>query len=1516
MGYQVKLAFFLLTLWVSAFGQLAADQDGFSNGRFIYSLGQDSEGGVRVEGWELRSLNGPVVARYPESADEFDGSLYISGARGRQRMSAFQFVDFVTSEPSSLVFKIRGQVGDAFGAVSIRLGDHVVFHAGESVFRSDSDSREYRVDLAGLELSGRTKFIVEGWVQEGNTSFWLDDFRLVGSDRSEISSIELAPDYVLDDEERRSRTFLAIRNELRPGPSKIPLFVELTVNETNDGTDLVSQSFEIIKAQAQLETEWVRAGLEPNYYQFRLIPFAFINVGLEELEVLESSEVVTGLFKEQFYTVSDSTSLEQSAKSLGAAAPCNVNVSGKGTAVAILDSGFDRNHPLLKGRIVHEECYSDAPEWWQFGFGESGEGPEGRRYVDVSSLCPSGENSQRGHGASYVDYSEDVLGLGHGTHVAGIVAAMAPDADLLTFQVAKKLQLEEQFTRYEPDLGRNVETKFDVLISSSGYVKALERVLELKREFNIVSVNLSLGDPGEFAGDCSNRKLVEWFPWEVPRPQLEIFERLHRAGTAVIVASGNSGHTGGIEPPACVGPAISVGMASLRSGEDDGSGDPGGDCDDAYYDVDKFINPNAKPTPRPSFHRQSSVGPNLDFVAPGVNIESANLAFQKATALPGNVQSLVASTGTSMAAPHIAGLWALAREAFPSWSVRQIERGFKDTGIYILDERPEEAFIVNEDGRGELKTIESVQHLIVDGELTVEGEIFSSGQGHGAYFPRLQSLLEREFPPDFRVNSIEIMPLSFGANDPEPNQKEWLPYDFAVANRNEQVAGKFRVRMGRTEFGRQGAWFRLVDDTEVQVNLRESGVVAPRGLGQDSWRFKGVIAPQRLPSGRSTVELLVTHVDTDGNEGFEQSFIVSVEKKDGARVGSTRFVEMAVEEGESASSSFVLSNWGDETLTWEILEKPDWISLPVTSGSIPLRTILLGDFGEENIGFTVDTRMPGAPLGNGRYQGDIWIKTNAPESEMVRVPVFVSVRGIVLTIGPRSYGVVRGESIARGEWLGLVGGGDVSMAFTADSETPWLEVVTTTGEVASRGGSTRLEYKIHAQDLELGYHFGEIAIKAGDGATEQTVTHQVRLLVNPPIRLTRYISSQTFSNSIALNGDQIVRVGTLKNYSDRTQTVHLTSENPLVPSESFSVPADSELDIQFDLPRAVEVGIHRGELHFDFVSNYAEDLSRDFLISVQGGSVDVMEGSQVLAQPRVFMEQAEIQASVDFGEILVNGFSSRKIVVQGTPYSSGVNVRVSPPTGDLFRATMGVDDTLVDSELTQLATDESGIRSLRIRFQPRQLGVVRDTLRIVPGYPGPSVVLHLRGVGVDKPRLSVSENEVRIDDRTSRESIFAKPSPWSGPWGSFSNGSVVRLEVEVNSVPPLLSGRWYRDGRALEGRDSVLTLFDPLISEAGLYSFLAENSYGETESESIRLRFESQDADFVPISLVHEQSQDGFLHLAPLGGDVSEWNLEFSESLLPGDWRVAGEATEVEFGWRLPIRPGDGVRFFRAVSKR
>ena len=204
--------------------------------------------------------------------------------------------------------------------------------------------------------------------------------------------------------------------------------------------------------------------------------------------------------------------------------------TGKGQTVAILDTGVDKTHSFLSGKVVSEACYS------------TNDPADG-----VTSLCPGGVEESTsvdsGVNCSYI------ATCNHGTHVAGIAAGnssdlkgVAYDADIIAIQVFSG---SDDSKTCEPDIPPCMGVYF------SDTIKGLERIFALRDTFNIASVNISLGG-SPYTSHCDS---------DVPAMK-EVIDNLASVGIATVIASGNGGENAAISIPACISSAVSVGSVT------------------------------------------------------------------------------------------------------------------------------------------------------------------------------------------------------------------------------------------------------------------------------------------------------------------------------------------------------------------------------------------------------------------------------------------------------------------------------------------------------------------------------------------------------------------------------------------------------------------------------------------------------------------------------------------------------------------------------------------------------------------------------------------------------------------------------------------------------------------------------------------------------------------------------------------------------------------------------------------
>jgi len=160
---------------------------------------------------------------------------------------------------------------------------------------------------------------------------------------------------------------------------------------------------------------------------------------------------------------------------------------------------------------------------------------------------------------------------------------------------------------------------------TSDQIAALQRVYALRTTFNIAAANMSLGG-GQHSSACDDDS------------RKSSIDLLKGAGIATVIASGNDSFDGAVTAPGCISTAVTVGASTAMDH-------------------------------RASFSNNS---PLLDLYAPGEWIQSS---------VPGG--GFESWDGTSAAAPHVAGAWAVIRQKYSSRSVDDIETAFKASGVTI-----------------------------------------------------------------------------------------------------------------------------------------------------------------------------------------------------------------------------------------------------------------------------------------------------------------------------------------------------------------------------------------------------------------------------------------------------------------------------------------------------------------------------------------------------------------------------------------------------------------------------------------------------------------------------------------------------------------------------------------------------------------------------------------------------------------------------------------------------------------
>lgn len=333
------------------------------------------------------------------------------------------------------------------------------------------------------------------------------------------------------------------------------------------------------------------------------------------------------------------------------------NLTGRGIKIAILDTGVDYNHPDLNFAFSagYNSCY---------GFGR---GNENCKVID---------------GYDFINNDYDPIDdNGHGTHVASIAAGnipspvnvvdengpnslngVAPKAYILAYKVLNSL-------------GR-------------GYMETVLLGLEKAVQDRANVINLSLGVQCwildylyEYCGPGD--------PLSEAVDNISLYQNI-----PVIVSAGNDGNEQTINCPGCAREAITVGATTKQDNlANFTSKGP------VVYRIERNINSCNYEVRKISIMK-------LDVVAPGVDICAA-----KADSLNQPPDCLTSGrhikmSGTSMSAPHISGLVALIKLAYPTITPREIKYILRNSSKSVANN------YYNGEGFGRIDAIDAINLVL------------------------------------------------------------------------------------------------------------------------------------------------------------------------------------------------------------------------------------------------------------------------------------------------------------------------------------------------------------------------------------------------------------------------------------------------------------------------------------------------------------------------------------------------------------------------------------------------------------------------------------------------------------------------------------------------------------------------------------------------------------------------------------------------------------------------------------
>jgi serine protease AprX len=298
-----------------------------------------------------------------------------------------------------------------------------------------------------------------------------------------------------------------------------------------------------------------------------------------------------------------------------------LGIDGAGVGVAVVDSGIDATHPDLRNRVTHNVKIVDGS------------------VVGVSTaplVIPVDQGP----------YNNSDTSSGHGTHVAGIVAAdntdgqvlgVAPGADLIGYGTGDVVFIFSILSAYDDMITHRADWRIRVANNSWGS-------------------SFRLFDPDE--------------------PVNQATKAAHDAGIVVVFSAGNSTTEMAINPYSVAPWVISVGAGTLNHQR--ASFSSGGI---------EFDNSTFGPLPAGDEKHLSFTGDRIGLYhpsvsAPGVDIVSTATAGVLVTSLPGGTSP---ASGTSMSCPHVSGVVALMLQKRPSLTPDEVKSALQVTATLMPD---------------------------------------------------------------------------------------------------------------------------------------------------------------------------------------------------------------------------------------------------------------------------------------------------------------------------------------------------------------------------------------------------------------------------------------------------------------------------------------------------------------------------------------------------------------------------------------------------------------------------------------------------------------------------------------------------------------------------------------------------------------------------------------------------------------------------------------------------------------
>ena len=352
----------------------------------------------------------------------------------------------------------------------------------------------------------------------------------------------------------------------------------------------------------------------------RNVPLAVVHGSVAAMQAAVDQGLANDVYPDEKIELFDTAS----ADAMGAATTRAMGLTGKGVTVAVVDSGCDASHPDLAKRVVHNvKLYSG----------------------EYANIRPDGSNTivipmETG------PYQNTDIGSGHGTHVAGIIAAdgttspahkgVAPDASLVCYSIGE-------------------------ILFTTAVVTAYDHLLDQPDLWGVDVVNNSWGN--------------SYRQFDPRDPVAVITKAVADLGVTVVFASGNSGHSNAemsLNPFSQAPWVISVAASTLTKQR-------------ANFSSSGLIYDNSEPVTIGAGGHTVFLGDRIGVYHPDVTAPGASISSTCATAgtaigpCPPPLYGNATASGTSMASPHVAGAAAVLRQANPSLTPDQVRQALQAT---------------------------------------------------------------------------------------------------------------------------------------------------------------------------------------------------------------------------------------------------------------------------------------------------------------------------------------------------------------------------------------------------------------------------------------------------------------------------------------------------------------------------------------------------------------------------------------------------------------------------------------------------------------------------------------------------------------------------------------------------------------------------------------------------------------------------------------------------------------------